>query len=455
MIQPFLKPQQPPERIVLTVSQLNKQSKQTIENQIGSVWLSGEISNLTKAVSGHWYFSLKDQSAQIRCAMFRFKTQNLRFSPENGDKVIIKGKVTLYEARGEYQIVADYMEPDGQGTLQHQLNLLMQKLRSEGLFDEQHKKALPTMPKRIGVITSATGAAIHDVLNVLERRCPMIPVLIYPSQVQGAAASKSLINALKTAEKRAECDVLLLTRGGGSLEDLWCFNDEKLAEQIFHCQIPLVAAVGHEVDTTIAELVADLRAPTPSAAAELLVPEQNVLQQNIDNLTFNLTQVLQSKVDKLQTQLNVAQLKLSNPANLIASNQYQLTNTYQKLISTYRENTADSQKQLDQLSRKLDQLNPINELKANQQRILKLKYQLFSEWQGQFEKLNNQLKITASSLDTLSPLSTLSRGYSIVREPESKKIINRTSQLSIGQTVDLLLSDGEANCTVKKIESNN
>ncbi|MET1256024.1 exodeoxyribonuclease VII large subunit [Aliikangiella maris] len=431
------------------MSQLNAQSKSLLEGQLGAVWLSGEISNLTKAVSGHWYFSLKDANAQVRCAMFRFKTQNLRFSPKEGDKVIIKGKVTLYEARGDFQIIADFMEPDGMGLLQQQLNELVNKLKSEGLLAVEHKQSLPLLPKKIGVITSATGAAIHDVLHVLARRCPMVPVVIYPTQVQGATAAKEISNALQLAINQHTCDVLLLTRGGGSLEDLWCFNDEKLAREIFDCPIPIVAAVGHEVDTTVAELVADLRAPTPSAAAELLVPEQQVLQQKIDLCSLQMMRSINDKLDRSNRQLQLAQLKLADPARAIATSQHKLDLLSQKLMTAQNRNIQQQQKRFNSLQQKFDRINPIVQLKNTQQQNQKLQMRLENVWYKLFEKKVTQLRIQAGALNNLSPLSTLHRGYAIARTTDKKSVISQVKQLRQHSQFSLMLSDGEIECEVK------
>ncbi len=452
MIQPFLKPQEPPQRKILTVSQLNRQAKTTLESSLGSIWLTGEISNLIMAASGHWYFSLKDDSAQIRCAMFRFKTQNLRFSPKNGDKVVVKGKVSLYEPRGDYQLIADYMEASGQGNLQQRLNALIEKLRLEGLFAEENKQPLPTFPEKIGVITSPSGAAIHDVLSVLKRRSPMTPVIIYPVQVQGDKAAQEIIKTIDTAESRNDCDVLLITRGGGSLEDLWCFNDEKLAHRIAACQIPLVAATGHEVDTTITELVADLRAPTPSAAAELLVPEQNMLRQQVDRLTITLTDSLTNKINQLQNQLNITRLKLIDPANTITASRLQLEKINHQLISSINGSCNKKRNRLATLNYRLAQLNPVNQLHQQQQKLTELKQRLNGNLKNRMAQWQHQLQICAGSLQTLSPLSTLSRGYAIVREQESKQVVSHISKLHQGQKISLLLEGGEANCIVEEIQ---
>jgi len=452
MLQPFLQPQQPPQRTILSVSQLNRQCKALLESTIGSVWLTGEISNLTKAASGHYYFSLKDDNAQIRCAMFKGKAQRLTFVLNEGDKVVVKGKVSLFEARGDYQLICDYMEPGGQGDLQRQLNQLIVRLQQEGLFAQERKKKLPYLPKRIGIITSPSGAAIHDALTVLQRRCPMIPVIIYPSQVQGNKAAEELITAIETAEARDECDVLLLTRGGGSLEDLWCFNNESLARRIAQMKIPIVAAVGHEVDTTVVELVADLRAATPSAAAELVAPEQTALQQQIDLVSANLSGKILDKLKQYQIQLNIAHLKLSDPASAIAASQQRLDGVKQKLGLFSQRQSTQKQHRLDRLIDKLDSLNPVVRLNNARQILDLLDAKLKASWQHTLEKARHHLHLKARTLNTLSPLSTLERGYTITRDQQTGTLISQVDKLKEGQKITCVFHDGSADAKITQVK---
>lgn len=452
MLKPILQPQQPPKRVILTISQLNRQAKSCLESQVGTVWLSGEISNLTKAASGHWYFSLKDDNAQIKAAMFRFKTHNLSFSPTEGDMVVVKGKVSLYEARGDYQLIADYMEPAGEGALQLKLRELQKKLNAEGLFSPELKKPLPLFSKSIGVITSPTGAAIHDVLSVLKRRCPMIPVIIYPTQVQGTQAAKEIIAALETAERRNECDVLLITRGGGSIEDLWSFNDEQLARRIAQSTLPIVAAIGHEVDVTITELVADLRAPTPSAAAELLVPEQQALKQQVDLLERSLTKSLLTQLEAYQIRLNIARLKTADPSAAILTSNQRLEKLKQQLSGSLNEKLQQLEKQVSDIELRISKVNPKTILDAQSLRANKLENRLHNSWKKLFEKRQNHFLRLASSLETLSPLKTMGRGYAINRDDESRSVINSVEQLNVGQCIEMLFTDGRAKAKVTSIE---
>jgi len=452
MRKPFLQPLnsgiKQPSRQVLTVSQLNRKAKGLVESEIGSVWLEGEISNFVCAKSGHWYFSLKDDAAQISCALFRFNNQRLSLSPQEGDKVIVKGKVSIYEARGDFQLVADYMEPAGLGQLQQQLDLLIKKMQQQGLFESQSKKALPFLPKAIGIITSPSGAAVHDVISVLDRRCPMIPLIIYPTQVQGKEAAKKVKNAIATAVARNECEVLIITRGGGSLEDLWCFNDESLAHAIIDCPIPTVAAIGHEVDTTITELVADLRAATPSAAAELVAPEQITLAQNIDYLAQDLLSYTQNRLHNLQNRLNIARLKLKDPANALHHAEAKLAALKQQLKEAYQARVQYFSSQSAALSQRLARLNPKSLLISQQHRQQVFSVKLKQLIEDRLQQERNKLNLLATNLNALSPLSTLARGYSITLDSQTRQVINTKTNTTVDQRISIMFSDGEIDCKV-------
>ena len=452
MRKPFLQPQKPSTnsgRNILTVSQLNSKAKRLMESELGSVWLEGEISNFIQAASGHWYFTLKDSSAQIKCAIFKFKNRLINLSPKEGDKVIIKGKVSLYEARGDYQMIADYMEPSGLGDLQKKLNALVKKLEAENLFSAENKKTLPFLPKAIGVITSPTGAAIHDVITVLQRRCPMIPIIIYPTQVQGKMAASNIISALEKAQRRKECDVILMTRGGGSLEDLWSFNDERLAYKISECNIPIVAAIGHEVDITITELVADLRAATPSAAAELIAPDQQALWQKLDLHAQDLGDLIHSKIYQLQTRLNIARLKLKDPEHSILQASHRLNTLSSKLFERFSNQINTSKSRLNKLTQSLFDAHPKEKLIKDKHQLEVLENKLKNTMDHYLKDKSNLLMVKATNLDLLSPLSTLSRGYSITRDKKSKQVITKTDQVKKDQAISIMLSDGEIDCVVK------
>lgn len=459
MRKPFLQPRQPssteehnmPEtRQIYSVSQLNRKVKRLLEGDIGSVWIEGELSNFIKATSGHWYFTLKDSSAQIKCALFKFKNSRIDFSPLEGDKVVVKGKISLYEARGDYQLIADFMEPAGLGNLQRQLNETINKLKAEGLFDVESKQPLPKYPKRIGVITSPTGAAIQDVLTVLKRRCPMIPVIIYPTQVQGINAIQQVIDALNVAESRNECDVILITRGGGSLEDLWSFNDEKLARKIADYSIPIIAAIGHEVDTTVTELVADLRAATPSAAAELLSPDQNALAQKIDILEQNLKQTINSRIKNSLQLLKTAKLKLKTPQQQLEKYIHQLENLDKALKISIHYYLDNKSQQIERLNLYLNQRNPKYKLKENTILLESLKNGLNRGIHASINTKKYQLADIVNQLNILSPLSTLARGYSITRDKKSGAILSKKVHFHDNQELKIILSDGEVKAKVMR-----
>ncbi|MGO1694065.1 MAG: exodeoxyribonuclease VII large subunit, partial [Marinobacter sp.] len=297
----------------LTVSELNHQARHLLESSFMQVWVEGELSGFSRPSSGHWYFSLKDSKCQIRCAMFRGMNQRIRSIPKEGDKVRIRGKVTLYENRGDFQIIAEHIEPAGLGALQQAFEELKRKLQAEGLFEVGRKKPIPALPGHIGVVTSPTGAAIHDILTVLARRCPGIPVTLYPTTVQGQPATAEIVRAIELAQAHGAADVLIIGRGGGSLEDLWCFNEEAVARAIAACPIPTVSAVGHETDVTIADFVADLRAPTPSAAAEKVSPDQREMLRQINDREFRLTNAAKRAFQRLNTKLEHLSARLRDP----------------------------------------------------------------------------------------------------------------------------------------------
>jgi len=295
---------------IYSVSQLNQEIRDFLENQVMPLWITGEISNFACPSSGHWYFTLKDAQASIRCALFKPKSRGITIIPENGAQVLLHGRVSLYTPRGDYQFIADYLEAAGDGLLQKKFNLLKEKLLLEGLFEASHKKPIPKWPKTIGVVTSPTGAAIHDILHVLNRRFPMINIIIYPTAVQGASAAAEITQAISTANQQKYCDVLIVGRGGGSLEDLWPFNEEIVARAIYNSILPIVSAVGHEVDTTIADFVADLRAPTPSAAAELLSPDQLELNLKLERIFSRLKLLLNQASQNITQKLDYFEQKL-------------------------------------------------------------------------------------------------------------------------------------------------
>ncbi len=426
----------PPERDVYTVSRLNRSSRQLLEQAMPRIWIEGELSNLARPSSGHLYFTLKDSNAQVRGAMFRSRNQSLRFKPEEGMQVTVRAKVSLYEPRGDYQLIAEYMEEAGDGVLQRAFEALKLKLDSEGLFDPDTKRALPALPGRIGVITSPTGAAIRDVLSVLRRRFPAIPVVIYPVPVQGKDAGRVIAAMLDTASRRNECDVLIVTRGGGSLEDLWAFNEEVVARAIHDCNIPVVSAVGHEVDFTIADFVADRRAPTPSAAAELVTPDQAEWLQQLRALDARMLHRVKQHLSAAaqETSWLHKRLSLRHPGQYLrqqAQRLDELEGRY-RLAITSRFNNL--QAKLDALSASLKQATPAHRIRrynfqhdALSQRMRTAVRQLLADRQGRFA-------VACKSLDTISPLATLERGYSIVTRAKDNTILHKATDIKESKT---------------------
>jgi exodeoxyribonuclease VII large subunit len=387
---------------IYTISQLNANTRLLLEENFPLIWVEGEISNLVQAQSKHIYFSLKDELAQVKCAMFRMQNNALNFIPTNGKHVLAQAQVSLYEQRGDYQLIIKYMEEVNEGVLRRKFEELKNKLAAEGLFAAQYKVEPPQYPKCVGIITSPTGAAIHDIISVLKRRSIITPIIIYPAQVQGAEAASQITAAIKTANDRNECDVLILARGGGSLEDLWSFNEEIVARAIFASKIPIISGVGHEVDFTITDLVADKRAPTPSAAAELVCQDLHTRLNFINTIKEKLINCLQTKIESGKLILDSLAKRLEHP---------------KRRLENYAQN-------IDNLSHRMH-LAMDNCLKHNKSR------------------LNN----LSSSLNAMSPLSTLNRGYAIVTK--NTKILYDISEVNIGESITARLKSGHLKCTVE------
>ena len=311
---------------IYTVSELNTEARTLLEDNFFGVWIEGEISNFVAPGSGHWYFSLKDDNAQVRCALFKGSQRKINFTPKNGMQVLLRARVSLYEPRGDFQLIADFMEERGEGKLRRAFEALKKKLEAAGWFNEDIKKEIPEYPQCIGVITSSTGAAIRDILHVLKRRYPCVPIIIYPTLVQGDTAAPAIVKAIQTANTRNECDVLIVARGGGSLEDLWPFNEEVTAKAIFESKLPIISGVGHEIDFTIADFVADVRAPTPSAAAEIAVPDRMELLQSLRRQGIQLIRHIQQKMNAEKQQLVWVQkhLQQQHPRRQLAERMQQL-----------------------------------------------------------------------------------------------------------------------------------
>jgi len=439
------------EREIISVSQLNRRAKQLLETHLPLLWVEGELSNVSTPSSGHWYFTLKDNDAQVRCAMFRNRNMMVRFKPQQGQHVLLRARVSLYEGRGDYQIIAEHMEEAGAGALQRAFDELKLKLAQEGLFDEAHKKALPSLPKHIGVITSPTGAAIHDILNVLSRRFPSIPVTIIPVAVQGKEAAPQIVKAIALANRANLFDIIILGRGGGSLEDLWPFNEEMVARAIFASKLPIVSAVGHEVDFTIADFVADLRAPTPSAAAELITPDSEEWLDKFIGFEVLLEEAIERKLAYLRQKLQWLRSRMRHPKDKLEqqaqrcdSLEIRLKNAIQRALTNHqnRLNTLVIRQKPHHPQTRLLQLT--QRFQLARQNLIKVQSQIFMQKQQQFSE-------SVRMLNMLSPLKTLERGYSLSTLADSHTPITRSQQLKCGDKVKTQIAKGEFVAVVESI----
>ncbi|MBG9989743.1 exodeoxyribonuclease VII large subunit [Pseudoalteromonas sp. NZS37] len=432
-----------PSQAVYTVSRLNREIRTILEQGFASLVLTGEISNFITPASGHWYFSLKDDKAQIKAAMWRGNNRNQSYRPVNGAQVTVKARVSLYEPRGDYQLIVEHMEPAGEGQLKQEFDALKMRLAAEGLFSSAHKQPLPQNINRIGVITSATGAAIKDILTALKRRAPQLEVIIYPAMVQGKEAHVHLINQIELANTRDEVDVLILGRGGGSLEDLWCFNHEQLARAIFKSELPIVSAVGHEIDTTISDYVADVRAATPSAAAELVSPNTQELHNKVKQLVNRLSNAFKHGIaDKraLATQLQ-HRLNLCHPRNQLNQKSQRLDELSIALQQAMRNRLYQQERTLNNLTPRLMRQSPDKKLATASHQLSQLQARLNQAIQHQLQQANNSLALQASRLDSVSPLNVLARGYSITKTQQGK-VVKSVGQIKTGDVLITELVDG-------------
>ena len=438
-----------PQREIYSVSQLTSSVRQTLEQNFPLTWVEGEISNLASPASGHIYFSLKDPSSQVRCAMFKMRKRLLDFEPENGMQVLVRAKVGLYEARGDFQLIIEHMEEAGDGAMRREYEALKRRLRNDGLFEAKHKQSIPKLPKKIGIVTSPTGAAIHDMLTVLKRRFPSIPVLIYPVPVQGEVAAKKISKAIKLANTRKECDVLIIGRGGGSLEDLWAFNDEHLAHTIFSSKIPIVSAVGHEVDFSIADFVADVRAPTPSAAAELLSPDRNEWLQRLTSLNRRLTSSMQNRLSQNSQRMDWLSQRVSSPQQRLDQATHRIKELQHRLLSAQRNQHQQYSSQLQMLQATLLHHTPAQKIKNLQQQQIVLQSRLQQSMQKTLQKNSERLSLTSNTLDAVSPLATLGRGYSIARRVDTGELIRDAAAIKKGTRIETRLEKGRLICNVE------
>ena len=437
-----------PSQTVYTVSRLNREIRTVLEQGFASLVLTGEISNFIAPASGHWYFSLKDDKAQIKAAMWRGNNRSQSYRPENGAQVTVKARVSLYEPRGDYQLIVEHMEPAGEGQLKQEFDALKMRLAAEGLFSSAYKKPLPQNINRIGVITSATGAAIKDILTVLKRRAPQLEVIIYPAMVQGKEAHIHLINQIELANARNEVDILILGRGGGSLEDLWCFNHEQLARAIHNSDLPIISAVGHEIDTTISDYVADMRAPTPSAAAELVSPNTQELHSKVTQLINRLNNAFKHSIaDKraLATQLQ-HRLNLCHPRNQLNQKAQRLDELSIALQQAMQSRLYQQERTLNNLTPRLMRQSPDKKLAQASHQLSQLQARLNQAIRQQLQQANNSLALQASKLDSVSPLNVLARGYSITKTQQGK-VVKSVGQIKAGDVLVTELVDGSVKST--------
>jgi exodeoxyribonuclease VII large subunit len=439
-----------PDRDIFTVSRLNREVRVLLERGFGSLWLEAEISNFARPSSGHWYFSLKDAGAQVRCAMFRQRNMLCKFTAKDGQKVLVRARIGLYEPRGEYQLIVDHMEDAGRGALQRQFEELRAKLAAEGLFAAERKRPLPRLPTRIGIITSPTGAAVRDILHVLARRFPAIGVLIYPVAVQGAAAAGEIIAALRLAGQRAECDVLILARGGGSLEDLWSFNDEGLARAIVASTIPVITGVGHEVDFTIADFAADVRAPTPSAAAELVVPHAEEWFAACVSLEARLARCMRRHLEEVRERLRwlTGRAALVSPAARLTQQAQRLDELEAALARALRRQLRTSGERLRWLIGRSTQASPVTRLTQQATRHASLLARLQAAGPRQVHRAADRLLPLVRTLNAVSPLATLDRGYAIVSIADGT-IVRDTADAAPGTLIDVRLRVGRLRAKVE------
>ena len=441
-----------PDRDVYTVSRLNREVRVLLERGFGSLWLEAEISNLAKPSSGHWYFSLKDAGAQVRCAMFRQRNLLCTFAPRDGQKVLVRARIGLYEPRGEYQLIIDHMEDAGRGALQRQFEELRARLQQEGLFDSGRKRALPRLPRRIGIVTSPTGAAVRDILHVLARRFPAVPVLIYPVPVQGSQAAGDIAAALALAGRRAECDVLILARGGGSLEDLWAFNDERLAHAIVNSPIPIITGVGHEVDFTIADFAADVRAPTPSAAAELVVPDAVVWLQMFARGGSRLERSMRRRLVSSHERLGwlTRRAALVSPVAALAQQAQRLDELEYAMSRALQRQLQGLRQRLEWLTRRTGLVTPATRLAQQAARLENARQRLNGAWRQAVSVRREKLLPLVRTLHAVSPLATLERGYAIVSTSDGH-ILRNAADAQPGSLIEARLRVGRLRAKVENM----
>lgn len=439
-------------RDIYTVSRLNREVRTILETAFPLLWIEAELSNFARPASGHWYFSLKDEAAQVKSAMFKNRNQLVKVLPENGKQVLVRARIGLYEPRGDYQLIIEHMEEAGDGALRRQFDLLKTKLANEGLFDTVHKKEIPKTAKRVGIITSSSGAAIHDILTTLNRRFPMQKTIIYPTPVQGKGACNNIAAAIHKANARQETDVLIIARGGGALEDLWEFNEEVVARAIYDSDIPVITGIGHEVDFTIADFVADQRAATPTAAAELISPDRYQQLQKLSSIESRFIYLVQKNLQQKQQQVDWLSKRIRHPNERLQVLQNKLNQLNQRNIRSIKNSLSSAYYKIDLFDAKIQQHEPSQRIQQ-----LRLRYEYIHE---RFQRTTKQtltnkrqkLQHLVHTLDALSPLHTLKRGYAIIKD-ENDNIISQSKKVKVGQQIKTELNQGHIFSTITDIHN--
>jgi len=436
---------------IYTVSSLTREIRERLETHFPLVWVSGEVSNLRRPVSGHYYFTLKDAEAQLRVVLFKGSHLHLRHKPEEGAQILCRGRLTVYEARGEYQLIVDYLEPAGLGVLAQAFEALKTRLAAEGLFDAAHKKPLPFLPRRLALVTSPTGAVVRDFLRLLKRRFPHVQVFIYPVKVQGADAAGEIVQALQDLPRYPDIEVIVLARGGGSLEDLWPFNEEAVARAIFHCPLPVVSAVGHEVDFTIADFVADVRAPTPSAAVELVVPDQAELQRRLERLAGSLWRGWRRHLEAERRHLLAVTRRLPDLSRRLVDLRLRLDERADTLARRFNRRLGDGRQKVRLAGSRLFLLSPGKAIIPARQRLEQLSRQLLQTWGRHVREQHRQLDIYESHLAKLDPMTILKRGYAVATRLPEGTIIREALTVPPGSEIRVRVAQGSLDCTVVEV----
>ena len=441
---------------IVSVSEINKRAKSLLEENFPFVWIEGEVSNFFSAASGHWYFSLKDESSEIRCAMFSNKNLQISFEPKDGDHLVVNGTLSIFEGRGQYQLIVEHVELAGEGALLRAFEELKKKLHSEGLFDDSLKKELPPYPKKIAVVTSPDGAVIQDIINVLDRRSPFFNLVVVPTLVQGDKAAAQISRAINKASKLKNIGLIILARGGGSIEDLWAFNSEEVARTITKCPIPIISAIGHETDFTIADFVADLRAPTPSIAAEIVSQSYSELNETFDNYYDYLTGGFESFLEYQRLRFENLINRIRHPGDKLREIGQKVDYIETNLVRNIYDHIYSLQNNFKLNEQAFTQNSPVHKIKEVKLHLQNTSKDLLNTFKAKTERKNNILGELVATLQAVSPLSVLARGYSIISTEPDGQILSSASQVKIGQKISAVLNEGKIKAKVesKKLNEN-